>query len=239
MCGRYVSPTQAEMERYWELTDAQTRNPLDQHFNVSPTALVPMIRLDDTGRIDLAAARWGLVPFWWKEAKPPRNTFNARSEEAAVKPMWRHPAAKARCLVPAVGWYEWKEVERIDPLTGEVTRFKQPYFIQSRDKSLLAFAGLMSRRTVEGTGGTAEFTCAILTRDATGPAADIHTRMPIVLSRDAHSAWLDPELADPARAIELARRLAGTDLVYHMVHPRVNNSRSEGAELIEPFANPA
>jgi putative SOS response-associated peptidase YedK len=239
MCGRYVSPTQAEMERYWELTDAQTRNPLAQQFNVSPTALVPMIRLDSSGRLDLVAARWGLVPFWWKESKPPRNTFNARSEEAAVKPMWRHPAAKARCLVPAVGWYEWKEVERIDPLTGEAIRLKQPYFIQRQDQSLLAFAGLMSRRTIEGAGGAAEFTCAILTRDAAGPAADIHERMPIVLSPAAHAAWLDPELADPARAIELARNLAATELVYHAVHPRVNNSRSEGAQLIEPFANPA
>jgi putative SOS response-associated peptidase YedK len=239
MCGRYVSPTQAEMERYWELTDAQIRNPLAQHFNVSPTAIVPMLRLGDTGQFDLVAARWGLVPFWWKEAKPPRNTFNARSEEATVKPMWRHPAAKARCLVPAVGWYEWKELERIDSRTSEVTRLKQPYFIQREDKALLAFAGLMSRRTLEGAGGGVEFTCAILTRDAAGPAAQIHTRMPIVLSRDTHSVWLDPGLTDASQAIDLARSLAATDLVYHTVHPRVNSSRSEGAELIEPFANPA
>lgn len=237
MCGRYVSPTQAEIERYWELTDAQIRNPLAQHFNVSPTAIVPMLRRDEAGTLHLVAARWGLVPFWWKEAKAPKNTFNARSEEAATKPMWRHPAAKARCLVPALGWYEWKEVERIDPLTGELTKAKQPYFIQREDNLLLAFAGLMSRRTVEG--GTAEFTCSILTRDAAGPAADIHTRMPIALSKDAQSQWLDPEQADAAQAVEFARERAMTQFVYHMVHPKVNNSRSEGAELIEPFANPA
>lgn len=43
MCGRYVSPTEAEMERYWELTDAQIRNPLAQRFNVAPTTTVPII----------------------------------------------------------------------------------------------------------------------------------------------------------------------------------------------------
>jgi hypothetical protein len=43
MCGRYVSPTMAEMERYWELTDAQIRNPLGQLFNASPTTTVPML----------------------------------------------------------------------------------------------------------------------------------------------------------------------------------------------------
>jgi hypothetical protein len=46
MCGRYVSPTQAEMERYWALTDEQTRNPYSQLFNVSPTATVPMLHLE-------------------------------------------------------------------------------------------------------------------------------------------------------------------------------------------------
>ena len=106
MCGRYVTPTLAEMERYWALTDEQTRNPLGQLFNASPTATVPMLRLE-SGHLELVPARWGLIPFWWEEDKPPRNTFNTRSEEAATKPMWRIPASKARCLVPALGWYEW------------------------------------------------------------------------------------------------------------------------------------
>ena len=204
MCGRYVSPDEAAIERFWKLSQAQRDNPLGRRFNLSPTAIVPMLRLGETGGLELVAARWGLIPFWWKEAKPPRNTFNGRSEEAATKPMWRHPAAKARCLVPALGWYEWKEVERVNPTTGEVTKEKQPYFIQRKDGLLLAFAGLMSRRTVEG--GDSEFTCSILTRNAVGPAADIHTRMPIALSKDAESAWLDPALADASQAIELPRR---------------------------------
>jgi putative SOS response-associated peptidase YedK len=149
MCGRYVTPTLAEMERYWALTDEQTRNPFSQLFNVSPMATVPMLRLE-AGRLELVPARWGLIPFWWKEAKPPRNTFNARSEEAATKPMWRIPASKARCLVPAMGWYEWKEVERVDPATGEVKNAKQRYFIRLPDGRPIAFAGLMSRQNIEG-----------------------------------------------------------------------------------------
>ena len=236
MCGRYVSPTEAEMERYWELTDAQLRNPLGQLFNASPTAIVPMLRLGNAG-LEEVAARWGLIPLWWKEANPPRNTFNARSEEAATKPMWRIPASKARCLVPAMGWYEWKEIERVDPSTGEVKKAKQPYFIRLPDRRPIAFAGLMSRRTVEGE--KSEFTCTILTRDAVGPAAEIHTRMPIALPKDAEGAWLYPALTDAAVAIEFARECAVTEFIYHPVNPRVNNARNEDAELIEAFENPA
>jgi putative SOS response-associated peptidase YedK len=237
MCGRYVSPAQAEMERYWELADAQIRDPLAQRFNISPTAIVPMLRLGDDGTLEEVAARWGLIPFWWKAAKPPRLTFNARSEEAATKPMWCHPASKARCLVPVMGWYEWKEIERVDPATGEVTKAKQPYFIRLPGGRPIAFAGLMSRRNIEG--DNSEFTCAILTRDAAGPAADVHSRMPVVLPKDAEAAWLDPALTDATAAIGLAREFSVTEFVHYPVNPRVNNARIDGAELIEPVENPA
>src|SRR5258708_4078402 len=125
MCGRYVSPSEAEIERFWHI-GRHNNNPFGPRYNVSPTTPVPMLRRSDTGTLDLVMARWGLIPFWWKDTKPPKSTFNARSEEAASKPMWRGPASKSRCLVPALGWYEWKEVERVDPASGEVTKIKQP-----------------------------------------------------------------------------------------------------------------
>lgn len=55
-------------------------------------------------------------------------TFTAHIEEAAVRPMWRQALRRPRCLIPAIGWYEWKELEVVDPVTDEVTKAKQPYF---------------------------------------------------------------------------------------------------------------
>ena len=129
-----------------------------------------------------------------------------------------------------------KEVERVDPSTGEVKKAKQPYFIHRQDGQLIAFAGLMSRRTVDD---SSEFTCSILTRDAVGPAAEVHTRMPIALPIETEAAWLDPELTDAALAIAFAREQATTEFVHYTVNPRVNNARNEGAELIVVFENPA
>ena len=98
----------------------------------------------------------------------------------------------------------------------------------------------MSRRNIEGDeGDKSEFTCTILTRDAVGPVAEIHTRMPIALPKDAEGAWLDPAMTDAAAVIEFAREFSVTEFVHHPVNPRVNNARNEGAELIEPFENPA
>ena len=63
--------------------------------------------------------------------------------------------------------------------------------------------------------------------------------MPIALPKDAEAAWLDPGMTDAAVAIEFARECAVTEFVHYPVNPRVNNARNGGADLIEPFRNPA
>jgi putative SOS response-associated peptidase YedK len=232
MCGRYVTPEVAEIERLWHI-GRRNYNPFDfdyRRYNTAPTTFVPIMRLAQTGALELSAARWGLIPFWWKEPKPPTHTINARAEEAATKPMWRGPLSKARCLVPAIGWYEWKEIERIDPETGEVTKAKEPHFIRLPGLRPFCFAGLLSAR--EDT-----LSCAIITQDAVGPVTEVHTRMPLVLPDEAHGDWLDPSLTDAAKALALARERAMTDFEHYLVSTRVNNARNEAPELIERLAN--
>ena len=237
MCGRYVSPTQAEMERYWELTDAQIQNPLEQRFNVAPTTLVPIIHRGDQG-FEQSAARWGLIPFWWKQSKPPGFTFNTRMEEAATKPMWRVPLRESRCLIPAMGWYEWKETEQTDAATGEIRKTRQPYFIHLPERRIVSFAGLMSS-SFSPDSTQMELSCSILTKEAQGPAGHIHDRMPVVLAETAHAAWLDPEQTDAGKVLEMARGCSVSQVEYHLVSTRVNHSKNEGMELLEPFENPA
>jgi putative SOS response-associated peptidase YedK len=230
MFSHYLTPSQDEIARYWQLADAQVRRPLARPLKASPAATAPMIRLTESGALEMVAARWGLIPLWWKEEKPPADAFIAPSEEAASRPIWKIPASKWRCLVPAIGWYESKVVERLDPVTGETAMAEQPYFVRLPDRQPFAFAGLMSRRAVEG--NQTGFTFTILTREATGPAAQIHDRVPIVLPKDAHAAWLYRELTDAAIAIEFAREQAVTEFVHHPLDLRIDNARNEPAELI-------
>src|SRR5512147_2903231 len=144
MCGRYVSPEEAAIERAFHF-GRRSGNPFKRRFNVFPTDTIPFLRLpSNSDELELAAGRWGFIPHWWKDSKPPKASFNARLEEAAEKPMWRDAWARSRCLVPAEGWYEWKAVELMDPASGEITRAKQPHFIRRADGRLLCFAGLAS-----------------------------------------------------------------------------------------------
>ena len=98
MCGRFVSPEEATIERYWQLGRHNFKL-LPRRFNVFPTDTVQFLRWPSNSEgLELAAGRWGLVPHWWKEAKPPKMSFNARVEEAAGKPMWRRATSVSRRL---------------------------------------------------------------------------------------------------------------------------------------------
>ena len=236
MCGRYVSPEEAAIERFWHI-GRHNNNPFARRFNVSPTSIIPILRLDrSTGEIELVNARWGLIPTWWKEPKPPRTAHNARSEEAATKPMWKGPLAKSRCLVPAVGWYEWKPVERTDPVTGEIIKAKQPHFFHLPDDQLFAFAGVMAmwKPANEDEWQTS---CAIFTRDAVGPAAEIHNRMPVVLSKDSENAWLDPKIIDAEQAMSAALKNGVTEVNHRPVSSRVNVAANDDEALIQDLGD--
>jgi len=235
MCGRYVSPEQAAIERAWQIS-RRNSNPFRRRYNVAPTTNVPIIRrAQDGGELELTEARWGLIPHWWKNAKPPTSTINARSEEAAGKPMWRHPYRNARCLIPAMGWYEWKQLERADPGTGEIKTYKQPYYLFVERDRPVCFAGLMSYWSPAG--GEPVFTCAIMTRAPSPSAAEVHDRMPVVLEDAAHAAWLDPELKDAAKVGEIVRFKALDGVKHYPVSTRLNSGKADDEDLIKPLSD--
>lgn len=233
MCGRYVTPEEAAIERFWQLPRGQIRDPFAPRYNIAPTMQVPIVFIANGAPV-IARARWGLVPIWWKQPKLPPFTFNARIEEAATKPMWRTPLKNSRCLIPALGWYEWKAVQVVDPDTGEIKPAKQPYFIHLPDKSLIHFAGLMSKRE-----GEPALSCSIMTRAAVGIATEVHDRMPVILQEEALQDWIDPERKDSDLVLGLAEEKVVTDVVHYPVSSRVNHAKNEGANLLEPFPNPA
>jgi putative SOS response-associated peptidase YedK len=235
MCGRYVSPEQAAIERAFRLDRRSNPNPFVRRFNVAPSDTIPFLRQpSDSDGLELAAGRWGLVPHWWKDAKLPRLSFNARVEEAAKKPMWRHAWRHARCLIPAEGYYEWQEAKRT-PTTGKTKQPKQPYFIRRADGALFCFAGLMSYWK-DPTTGEAIRSCALLTTDSTGALADIHDRVPVILPESAYMAWLDRKFTDPAKVKTLAdANVPPSEFTHWKVRLLVNNAKADGPELIEPL----
>jgi putative SOS response-associated peptidase YedK len=107
MCTRYISPTQAAIERYWQLRPGQL--PVFPE-NLFPRAPGPFIRRAVHAiepERELVVGQWSLIPFFAKEPKLPYSTVNARFEEIATKASYKTPWLRGqRCIIPATSFDE-------------------------------------------------------------------------------------------------------------------------------------
>lgn len=234
MCGRYTLVRQKGLVEDLEATidgPAQQNIWWKARFNVAPTQDAPVVTLHDGVRT-VEMMRWGLVPFWAGRdgAKPPL-MINARVETLRQKPMFRDALSRGRrCLVPADGFFEWKK----SPGKTKSKPLKQPMWIHPADRRLIAFAGLWARNKSES-GETHSFT--IITGPPNELVAPIHDRMPVVLSRSAWSAWLDPSLPADG-AIDLLGVPPVEDWVADPVSSWVNAADHDDEQCIAPMSVP-
>lgn len=160
---------------------------------------------------------WGYRPKWAKgrAAQP----INARVETVATSGYFKHAFARARCIVPADGWFEWLATE-----TG-----KQPHYLTRTDREPIAFAGIYAERE-DGSLG-----CAILTEPARGSAVEVHDRMPLILDDASLEPWLDPDLTDRETIRHVVRHLDAGTIEHWPVSRAVNRpGNDEDAGLINP-----
>lgn len=230
MCGRYVLPAVNDILANWPGA-VTTLPPAPANYNVAPTQTILILALAGDGAWQLRPARWGLIPAWWNRPAPPALAFNARVEEAASKPMWRDSLRARRCLLPALGWYEWSQTERAETPAGQLT--PQPYYFHSPAHPVLALAGLWAPPRATDTPLD---TCAMLTTAAAPALAAIHHRMPIVLTPAQQAAWLDP--ATPPESLPDLLRESCTDLQTQCVSLRVNSVHHNTPDLITPVPPP-
>ncbi len=216
MCGRYVSRADAATERYWSLIEPWPRD--FESYNVAPSQQVPVVTMREPGRAGVFM-RWGLIPFWAKGEPPKHSTINARAETVDTAASYRGPWARAqRCILPAVGFYEWQA--RADG--------KQPHFIRLAGGEPFGLAGLWDRSVTPD--GEAIESCTIITVPANAQVAEIHKRMPAIVTADTAAAWLEGDAGD-ARAV--LAPFAAAPLEAWPVSTRVNSPRNDGAELID------
>jgi len=218
MCGRYqlAVKKQRVCDRF-DVVEAVTPEgvALFERYNIAPSQPAAVIRQGPRGRL-LEPMRWGLVPHWSKQPKTRYATFNARSEDAAGKPTYRGPMRYRRCLVPACGFYEWRQGK-----DG-----KQPHHIRLADEQPFALAGLW-----DAWGGELQ-TFSILTTTPNEMLAPIHNRMPVILDPADYDRWLDPAVQAPAQVADLLRPYPAEQMLATPVSDYVNNARHEGPRCL-------
>ncbi|HWQ16059.1 MAG TPA: SOS response-associated peptidase [Roseiflexaceae bacterium] len=227
MCGRYTLSQPEKVPERFET--ANEMPPYDGSYNIKPTTTNPIILQRSPNTVHLA--RWNLVPFWAKDARKLPLMINARAEGIRDKPAFRKPIRSQRCLVPADGFYEWKEAR----LGGKKSE-RFPWYISLKDRPLFAFAGLYE--VWRDPEGNEHLTYAIITTRPNKTLEAIHDRMPVILPENDEDLWLDT--STPLETVlDLLKPFPDGELVSHPVSQAVNGPYNDGPGLIEPVQPPS
>ena len=223
MCGRYVLEAPEDLSERFQLRQLAIQLP--HTWNAAPTNTLPVI-VEQDGEREAQLMQWGLIPRWAKPGdKKGIAPINARAETLSEKPMFRNLIKRNRCLVPANGFYEWKNL-------GD---HKQPYYITVPDDPLFGFAGLYDTYANEQGEETGTYT--IITTEPNELMSALHTRMPVILHKEDEEEWLDPEVTDPLQVERLLVPYPADEMEAYPVSRKVGNTRNDGPDLIEPIEN--
>ena len=226
MCGRYALSAEISDIAQEFSTNSAPELSLPADWNIKPTNDVYIIK---NQAIEIAS--WGMIAHWSKSddeaAKSQSSAINARSESVHEKPTFKSAFRSNRCLLPATGYYEW---------ASELGKYKtkQPIYISRDDNKLLAFTGIFQSWT--SPSGRVIQSVSIITRQAVGQLALVHSRMPVFLPRDRWAEWMNPKINDVAK-IRSLMDIPNPDanLGFHPVSSAVNSITGSGPELIEPI----
>ena len=235
MCGRYAQTADMrELMEQFEVTGTSPQASLPLNWNIAPTNPIYIIRANDRTGNDVETKRalttvsWGLIGPWLTDMQEARasqsRAINARSESIHEKPTFRNAFRSTRCLIPAAGYYEWATaMGRYSP--------KQPFYISARDGKQLPIAGIWSSWSAPN--GEIIETASIITQEAQGELATIHSRMPVFMPQDRWDVWLNPRNTDVKELKSLmVVENPESIVVARPVSNAVNSVANNGKELI-------
>lgn len=168
MCGRYYvdDDTAREIEKIARQVDDKLRRTV-RTGDVYPDQAAGVLRAAGS-RVWGEDMHWGFPGFQQRGV-----IYNARSETALDKKMFRESVLKRRCIIPAKGFYEWDRSKN----KAAFSRFDSP---------VLFMAGFFNQYQ-----GCSRF--VILTTKANASVEMIHDRMPLILDRGELENWIFDE----------------------------------------------
>jgi putative SOS response-associated peptidase YedK len=154
MCGRFTLHSRDRIK----LRASQTLDlPFEARYNIAPGQRILAIADYGSGP-EVRSLVWGLIPSWSTDGK---GFINARAETLEEKASFSDSFRLRRCLIPADGFFEWRNVGRS----------KQPYYLQLNDESQFVFAGIWDQWRNAQSSITS---CAIITTAANELVAHLH-----------------------------------------------------------------
>jgi len=220
MCGRYsFAPELKIVNEHYDITIKD--GDLEPNYNCAPSQKLPVISNDAPG--ELSRYSWGLIPFWAKDKSIGYKMINARGETLTEKPAFRNAFRSRRCLVLADAFYEWKK------MAG--SKVKIPYRIFIPGQPVFSMAGIWE--TWKNPDGEIIRSFSIVTISPNELMAEIHDRMPVILSKEDGKIWLESK--DPKSLKELIKPFPAKLMDAYRISTLVNSPRNNGSDIISPI----
>jgi putative SOS response-associated peptidase YedK len=220
MCGRFGLWSVGKLKQRFEASgDA---GEFGGSYNVAPGVITPVVVRRSPNSIVMM--KWGLVPSWAKDPKIGYRMINARAEGIEGKPAFRRPIRSQRCVVPADGFYEWKQLK----LEKRVE--KVPWFLGLRTRETMGLAGVYDEW--EDAEGKKLLSYAIITCPANELLVKIHERMPVILRKKDEDRWLEGTTS-LEKILDLLRPFPAGEMTGYPVSRRVNNPGEDNEGLVE------
>lgn len=219
MCGRYsFAPDLKIVNEHYEIT--LNDGVLHPNYNCAPTQLLPVITNELPSQLSFYS--WGLVPFWAKDKTIGSKLINARAETISEKASFKNAFRRRRCLVLADAFYEWKKMPG--------SKSKTPYRIFLPERPLFSMAGIWE--TWKSAEGDALNSFSVITTIPNELMAEIHNRMPVILTKNAEKIWLQPD--DENQLKELLKPYPAKAMSAYRISNLVNSPRNNHKNITQP-----
>lgn len=226
MCGRYALTVdiQAMLDILMNRYNIKIALPLNEYrprYNIAPGQQVLAV-INDGKQHRAGMLHWGFIPPWAQEPSIGYKMINARSETLAEKPAFKASFQNRRCTILADSFYEWKK---------EKNR-KVPMRVKLKNNQVFALAGLWTSWKPQD--GDIVYSCSIITTTPNHLMAELHHRMPVILSAENEKLWLDPSIKDIELLKSLLTPYPSEEMEAYEVSTAVNSWRNDTPECILP-----
>ncbi len=222
VCGRFtLTVSEQTLQTYLNNTFNVSNKTAISHqpqYNIAPSQNILTV-INDGKKDRVGYISWGFIPAWQHTKK--NAIINARSETIDKLKSFKQAFKLKRCIILSDGFYEWHHIT------------KKPFHFTLSNRKIFAFAGLWNSTILED--GTTHYSCVIITTEANALLKDKHHRMPVILSPNDYSTWLNPNQNNTKTLKTILKPYKSSDMSAYPVSSAVNNPSNNFIDCIKPL----
>lgn len=208
----------AELEKFFSLSIPEA---IPVNYNAHPTSLMPVVT--NSHPLRLQFFHWGQTQQLGNNKALSPRLFNLTKDSAFSRPALRRAIKSNRCVIPANGFYVWKQVSK---------KQKIPYFCHFPNFTPFGIAGVYEE--FEDIEDTPSHTFNMITIPSASRLATYQDDMPALLTKEQSAQWLGD--LEEREAQEILESIGDQKLMMHSVSPRLADLTNNDKGLIQPAA---